>query len=112
VDEYLALRRAAAAGDTAPSAGGAGTDSSDATALSVAGAAPDAAAVRAARKELARVERQLDRLRDRVADVHRQMAESASDHERVLSLDVTLRDLEAERSVLEDRWLELAEAVG
>jgi ATP-binding cassette subfamily F protein uup len=120
VDEYLALRRSAAAArvtavpsePSEPAEPSAAGDAGAPAGPGAASPAPDAATVRAARKELARVERALDRLHDRVAEVHRQMAESASDHERVLSLDVALRELEAERSVLEDRWLELAEAVG
>jgi ATP-binding cassette subfamily F protein uup len=70
----------------------------------------DAAAERAARKELARLERQLDKLRDREARLHDDMAAAATDHERVLELDQALRALRDERAVLEDRWLELAEA--
>ena len=57
-------------------------------------AAPtDAAAARAARKELARLERQLDKVRDRETRLHDQMAAAATDHERVLALDADLRAL-------------------
>ncbi len=38
------------------------------------------------------------------------MAAAATDHERVLELDASLRSLREERDVLEHRWLELAEA--
>ena len=69
----------------------------------------DAAAVRAARKELSRLERQLDKLRDREARLHDEMAAAASDHQRVLELDAGLRVLHEERELLEHRWLELAE---
>ncbi|MBA2769856.1 MAG: ABC transporter ATP-binding protein, partial [Sporichthyaceae bacterium] len=69
----------------------------------------DAAAARAARKELARLERALDRLRVREAQLHGDLSAAATDHEKVLSLDAELRDLVAERTGLEDRWLELAE---
>ena len=72
-------------------------------------AASDAAAARAARKELTRVERQLGKLRDREVRLHDQMAAAATDHERVLALDADLRALGAERAGLEERWLELAE---
>ena len=70
----------------------------------------DAAATRAARKELARLDRQLEKLRDREARLHDDMAAAAADHERVLELDASLRSLREERDVLEHRWLELAEA--
>ena len=103
VDEYLARRRAVrAAVDRSATGGGA--------AAGGAVAAPtDAAAARAARKELARLERQLDKVRDRETRLHDQMAAAATDHERVLALDADLRALVAERSTLEERWLELAE---
>jgi ATP-binding cassette subfamily F protein uup len=100
VDEYLMLRRALV---REPSGGGAGTGA--------AGPPPpsDAAAARAARKELAKVERQLDRLRDREARLHDALAAAATDHERVLELDRELRAVMDERAALEERWLDLAE---
>ena len=67
--------------------------------------------VRAARKELARLERQLEKLRERETKVYAEMAAAASDHERVLGLDAALRGLRDERAVMEDRWLELADQV-
>jgi len=94
VDEYLALRRERERRETVrPSRPGTG----------------DAAAARAARKELARLERALDRLRVREAQLHGDLSAAATDHEKALSLDAELRDLVAERTGLEDRWLELAE---
>ena len=105
VDEYLARRRAVrAAVDRAATGGGDGGRRWRRVA-----APTDAAAARAARKELARLERQLDKVRDRETRLHDQMAAAATDHERVLALDADLRALVAERSTLEERWLELAE---
>ena len=69
----------------------------------------DAAAQRAARKELARVERRLDRLGERIEQVHEAMAEHSSDHERLTELDIELRSLQAEKDELEGAWLEAAE---
>jgi len=71
----------------------------------------DAAAARTARKELARLERTLDRLRAQEQSLHQQLTAAAADHERVLSLDTELRDLLAERAAVEERWLEVAEQV-
>ena len=106
VDEYLARRRAvrAAVADRDGAAAGGGGGGGGAVATPT-----DAAAARAARKELARLERQLDKVRDRETRLHDQMAAAATDHERVLALDADLRALVAERSTLEERWLELAE---
>jgi ABC transport system ATP-binding/permease protein len=64
---------------------------------------------RAARKELARLEREMDKLTRREERLHADLAANATDHERVLTLDAELRDLRAERERLEERWLELAE---
>jgi len=116
IDEYLSLRRARAMG-TGPSVRSAVAAVSPRTEREGgAGAAPaepvDATAVRAARKELARVERQLDKLRDREKRLHDDMAAAAADHEAVLVLDATLRGLRGLRDELEHRWLELAELTG
>ena len=100
VDQYLDLRRAARVlADSSDSRGAGGGRESDSS----------AGEVRAARKELARLERQLEKLRERESKVYAEMAAAASDHERVLGLDAALRGLRDERAVMEDRWLELAE---
>jgi ATP-binding cassette subfamily F protein uup len=103
VDEYLTRRRAiAVAGDAL---------SESRVALSGPRSDSSAGEVRAARKELARLERQLEKLRERESKVYAEMAAAASDHQRVLGLDAALRGLRDERAVMEDRWLELADQV-
>ncbi|MGP3922340.1 ABC-F family ATP-binding cassette domain-containing protein [Streptomyces sp. 8N616] len=82
----------------------------------LAAAAPEkarkpAADSRAAQKELQRIERRLDRIGDQESTLHGQIAEDATDFERVAKLDAELRELAAERDELEMRWLELAEDV-
>ncbi|WP_326796316.1 ATP-binding cassette domain-containing protein [Streptomyces sp. NBC_01808] len=69
-----------------------------------------AADARAAKKELQRIERQLDRIGGKETDLHAAIAEHATDFARVAELDAQLRALTAEREELELRWLELAEA--
>jgi ABC transport system ATP-binding/permease protein len=64
---------------------------------------------RAARKELARVERRLDTLSGREARLHEELARHAADYTRVVELDAQLRALRDERAQLEESWLELAE---
>ncbi|KWW99093.1 putative ABC transporter ATP-binding subunit [Carbonactinospora thermoautotrophica] len=64
---------------------------------------------RAARKELARVERQLDRLAAREQELYQEMALHASDYEKLVVLDAELKELLAEKDRLEERWLELAD---
>jgi ATP-binding cassette subfamily F protein uup len=97
VEEYLALRRSAEV-----------TPSEDVAAAAGPG---EAALTRSARKELARVERRLDKLRDREARLHEDLAAVATDHERVLELDRQLALVADERAALEDRWFELAESL-
>jgi ATP-binding cassette subfamily F protein uup len=107
VDEYLALRRA---GGLSGSGAAREAPQPDPSAEGAAGTAgPDAATLRAARKELARLDRQLRTLGDREARLHDRLAAAASDHEAVLALDADLRALHAERTALEERWLELAD---
>ncbi|HEU0241095.1 MAG TPA: ABC-F family ATP-binding cassette domain-containing protein [Micromonosporaceae bacterium] len=73
---------------------------------------PTAAEARAARKEVARLERVLDRLADRAAQVHADMADHATDYERITALDTQLRSIELERAEAEQAWLAAAERAG
>ena len=100
VDEYLAMLQARGARraslPTAPTA------------------APDqpagsAGRARAARKELQRVERRLERLVAEEAELSSSLAAQASDYRKLLELGDRLRGLQQEKSVLEERWLALAE---
>ncbi|MFF5336782.1 ABC-F family ATP-binding cassette domain-containing protein [Streptomyces sp. NPDC013181] len=105
IDEYLE-RRQRQAGTAAPATAGP-------AAASQAAAAPapavSAQAARAAKKELQKVERQLEKMSTRETTLHAQIAEHATDFEKVAKLDAELRELVAERDALEMRWLELAE---
>ena len=105
VTEYLALREAGGAGK--PSANG-GSPSAD-PAPAAAGVSP--ARLREARKELARLDRQVERLTGREAELHESLAKAAADYARLIELGDELRAVQAEKTVLEDRWLELAEEV-
>lgn len=72
---------------------------------------PTGAALRAARKDLGRVEARLARLEQERATVHDQMASAHSDHERLAVLVAQEAALAAERDTLEERWLELAQVL-
>jgi len=92
VDEYLARRRTAAERTRVqPTRGGRRHDS------------------RTARKELARLERELDRLARREDALHVELAAHATDPDRVMGLDAALRDVHMQREAAEERWLELAD---
>jgi ATP-binding cassette subfamily F protein uup len=72
-------------------------------------AATKGGALREARKEAVRLERELTRLGARQAELHRLLAEHATSYERVAALDAELRELTSERGRVEDAWLEVAE---
>ncbi|MFF3122726.1 ABC-F family ATP-binding cassette domain-containing protein [Streptomyces sp. NPDC057908] len=103
IDEYLERRQRMEEAAT-PSAAPAAAKEKAASAASV---SPQAA--RAAKKELQKVERQLDKMSTRETALHAQIAENATDFEKVAKLDAELRELVSERDELEMRWLELAE---
>jgi ATP-binding cassette subfamily F protein uup len=67
-----------------------------------------AAAERSARKELQRLERQLDRLTAREADLSAELAANATDYEKLTSLGAELKAAQAEKADLEERWLAVA----
>ncbi|MEU6660684.1 ABC-F family ATP-binding cassette domain-containing protein [Streptomyces sp. NPDC046821] len=101
IDEYLERRHA--------------MEDAVAAASPIAAAAPaaqktvSAADARAAKKELQKIERQLDKISEKETKLHAQIAENATDFAKVAKLDAELRELGGEREELEMRWLELAE---
>ena len=98
VEEYLRLRHA----PTAPRAGDVQDD-----------AAPvPAADRRQARKDLVRIERQIERLTKEEAGLHEDLARHASDYGAVQPLDERLRAVIGQRLSLEEEWLVLAERLG
>jgi ABC transport system ATP-binding/permease protein len=98
IEEYLARR---AAQEEAASGSGPGER---------AGAGPGAAGVqRAAKKELQRLERQIDRLSAREGELTAELAASASDYEKLIELGAQLRAVQEEKASLEERWLVVAE---
>ncbi|MBQ1076262.1 ABC-F family ATP-binding cassette domain-containing protein [Micromonospora sp. C31] len=102
VDEYLARaagRPDPALPETAPAAG-----APAATGMS-------AAEVRQARKELARLERQVGKLEQKEATLLDQLAAHATDYAKVAELDAQLKELRAERERTEESWLALADEI-
>jgi len=115
VEQYLTLRRAAIAAPASAPVAAARATGAGATAAGdgpAGGAAPSAAELHAARKDLARIERRLSRIAALEATLHERMVAVASDHTAVLALDDELRELAAERAGLEDEWLSAAELAG
>ncbi|MEU8197890.1 ABC-F family ATP-binding cassette domain-containing protein [Microbispora amethystogenes] len=118
VDEYLERRAsgtalsARAAASSAPPAAvpveqrqgadGQGADQAATGGLS-------AKELRELRKELNRLERQLDKLGEREAALHADMAGAAGDFTRLAALDAELREVGAQKETVELEWMELAE---
>ncbi len=67
--------------------------------------------LREARKELARLERQVGKLEQRESRLHQQLVMHATDYEKVAALDSELRAVMAERSRTEVLWIELADSI-
>ncbi|WP_345410416.1 ABC-F family ATP-binding cassette domain-containing protein [Actinomycetospora chlora] len=63
---------------------------------------------RAARKEVARIERRLERIATEETKLHERLAAAATEPQRLLELDAELRALVSEREQLEEAWLENA----
>jgi ABC transport system ATP-binding/permease protein len=107
VDDYLervrARRAALAVSPARPNA--------PAAAESSGGLAPGSAAERAARKELQRLERQIERTAAREDVLNTELAANATDYEKLTELGAELRTVQAERAELEERWLEVAGAL-
>ena len=97
IDQYIELRRGAA--EPAPARREARP------------AASAGAVVRAARKEVQRLERALDRLSERESALHEEMAAAATDHVRLRELQAELEATGAERERLEAAWLDTSESL-
>lgn len=66
---------------------------------------------RAARKAIARIDKQLERIGVREAELNAQIAEHAQDYAKLAELSAALDEVAAEREELELEWLEAAEAL-
>jgi ATP-binding cassette subfamily F protein uup len=110
VDQFVAARRALTSA-AAARVGGSSADEVGPGAVSADGSA-SAAARRQARKDAARVERQLDRLAQREEQLHAQMATVAGHYARLTELQAELVAVTTEKDRLEEEWLEAAERAG
>jgi ATP-binding cassette subfamily F protein uup len=104
VDEYLRRR-------SAPATAGARSDARASASGGATGAdQPGGAGTqRAARKEMQRLERQIDRLTSREGELGAALAAHATDYVRLTELGAELRAAQDEKAQLEEQWLEAAE---
>lgn len=109
VEEYLRLRKDRETTTAQLTSAVSSPPSSDQRAEPALGGAE----TRAARKELAALERRMDKLAAQVTELHQQMAgHDSSDYTGLTELGDRLRALETETAELEERWLEVSEQVG
>ncbi len=125
VDEYLRMRKhslsAGAAPVGAPSASSSAATANASTAnastatTATTAAAPklSGAALRDAEKNLARIERALEKLGSDEAALHQKMAaHDQSDYEGLAAFAAQQNDLNAKRESLELEWLEISDLLG
>ncbi|MGH3723880.1 MAG: ABC-F family ATP-binding cassette domain-containing protein [Mycobacterium sp.] len=95
IEEYLGRHAQIVAGPSKPAPGG----------------GRDGSAQRAAQKELGRLERAVAKFGDRAAVLHEQLAEYATDPDRVVTLTAELNAVIADKDVAEAQWMGLAESL-
>ena len=101
VDQYLASRREGAAARRQPAA----------TARTPQSSKVGGAAERTARKTIARIDKQLQRISAREAELNELMASRAGDHEQLARLSAELTALTEEKASLELEWLEASDVL-
>ncbi|GAA5108625.1 ABC-F family ATP-binding cassette domain-containing protein [Alloalcanivorax gelatiniphagus] len=116
VDEYLERRAASAASSSLGATADAGTSHAAAAPerdapAATAKARPGSAEDRAARKVLARVEKQLERIAAREAELQAEMEANLTDYDLLARVGGQLGELAAEKDELELEWLEASEHV-
>jgi ABC transport system ATP-binding/permease protein len=103
IEEYLALRRAALERTAAAPA------TAQRRPSTTAAPARSSGDVRAARKVMSRLEREMGMIERDEASIHEQMATDATDHVRISELAARLRELTTRRQQAEEEWLHAAE---
>jgi ATP-binding cassette subfamily F protein uup len=113
IEQYVEQRHAAAAAEAAAPPAPASAPAPAAASANGDGGAPALSGgdVRAARKEIARLERALDKLAARETALHAEMAAAATDHTALRGLQDELAVLTAQRDDLEAAWLETSETL-
>ncbi|MFA4927547.1 MAG: ABC-F family ATP-binding cassette domain-containing protein [Patulibacter sp.] len=109
IEEYLTVRRQAEAADAADRvASGANvpTPAKPAAPTGLTGGA-----LRDARKQVQKLERQIEKLEAREAAIHDQMAEAATDVGRLRELTAELATVTGEKDDVEAAWMEASEAI-
>ena len=107
VEEYLERRLPVESGLVTVETPDSTVTTPDSTVVAKVGSAEE----RAARKVIARIDRQLVRVAEQEAELNAQLAEHAQDYQKLAELGARLDALANERSELELAWLEAAEVL-
>jgi ATPase subunit of ABC transporter with duplicated ATPase domains len=67
--------------------------------------------LRQAKKDLSRLERQMEKLSDKEAKINESLAEHGSNYDKLVELEAQLKAVQQEKAETEEAWLELAEQV-
>ena len=114
VDEFLKLRAAQSKAATAgPGSGGSGSGSGGSGSTSGgSGSTLSGAELRAANKELASLERRIDKLHSKIDSARAALADhDQSDYQGLAAETESIRAMETELAEVEERWMELGEAL-
>ncbi|MEV4688912.1 ABC-F family ATP-binding cassette domain-containing protein [Microbacterium sp. LWH3-1.2] len=110
VDEYLRLRERERSAGPAPSKG---TDAAVAASVSSTASSLSGQELRAAQKEVASLERRLEKLETRIGAARTALADhDQSDYVGLGAEMARIGELEKERDGVEERWFELTEQIG
>lgn len=114
IDEYLD-RRSRTGRQNSGAKGGSGPSKAvpakAGSANTTAQGAGSAAEWRAASKQLSKLERRLEKLEKQEAELHEQLADAATEPERLAHLDTQLKTVRAEKEDVEHQWLETSETL-
>ncbi|GAC01222.1 putative ABC transporter ATP-binding protein [Gordonia namibiensis NBRC 108229] len=106
VDEFLKLRAAQQKETASATASGSSGSSSEPT------SALSGAELRAANKELASLERRIDKLHSKIDEARTALADhDQSDYQGLAAETERIREMESELAEIEERWMELGEAI-
>jgi len=106
VDEFLKLRAAQQKESASATPSGSSGSSSEST------SALSGAELRAANKELAALERRIDKLHSKIDEARTALADhDQSDYQGLAAETERIREMESELAEIEERWMELGEAL-
>jgi ATP-binding cassette subfamily F protein uup len=109
VDEYLAYREQRAAQTVGDSRANSRTTKAPTQQSNESNAGAGSRGERAVKKELARIERRLDKITELEAGLHEELSRIGGDYLAAADADAKLRELHEERLRLEDEWLSLSD---